>query len=46
MRIMCRRGFEMDFASLFMQDFKAALATLQARPALAGTATGGGFKHT
>jgi glutamate decarboxylase len=46
MRVMCRRGFEMDFANLFVQDFKAALATLQARPALAGTATGGGFKHT
>lgn len=25
MRIMCRRGFEMDFAALFMKDFKAVL---------------------
>jgi glutamate decarboxylase len=46
MRIMCRRGFEMDFASLLMQDFKAALAHLKAHPTLAGTAASGAFKHT
>jgi glutamate decarboxylase len=29
MRVMCRRGFEMDMAALLIQDFKAALAFLQ-----------------
>jgi glutamate decarboxylase len=29
MRVMCRRGFEMDMAALLVQDFKAALAFLQ-----------------
>lgn len=46
MRIMCRRGFEMDFAHLLMQDFKSVLAYLKAHPTIAGTAEGGSFKHT
>lgn len=46
MRVMCRRGFEMDFADLFMKDFKAALAYLKAHPTLAGTASASGFHHT
>jgi len=46
MRIMCRRGFEMDFAHLFMQDFKAALAYLKAHPTIAGAASAAGFHHT
>ncbi|MEF9994961.1 MAG: glutamate decarboxylase [Burkholderiaceae bacterium] len=46
MRVMCRRGFEMDFAALLMQDFKAALAYLKAHPTVAGTASASGFHHT
>jgi glutamate decarboxylase len=33
MRIMCRRGFEMDMADLFMRDFKATLAWFKSHPA-------------
>ena len=29
MRVMCRRGFDMDMASLLIQDLKAALAFLE-----------------
>ncbi|XPE34476.1 hypothetical protein ACNKHN_20240 [Shigella flexneri] len=28
MRIMCRRGFEMDFAELLLEDYKASLKYL------------------
>jgi len=46
MRIMCRRGFEMDMANLLLQDFKAALAYLASHPAPQVTAAEGtGFHH-
>ena len=46
MRIMCRRGFEMDMAELFVQDFKAALAFLQKHGAPKITPIEGtGFHH-
>ena len=32
-RIMCRRGFQMDFATLLMRDFKAALEFSKEPPA-------------
>ncbi len=46
MRIMCRRGFEMDLAELLVQDFKAALAFLQKHgaPKIAPI-EGTGFHH-
>ncbi len=31
MRIMCRRGFEMDFAELLLEDYKASLKYLSER---------------
>lgn len=43
MRIMCRRGFEMDFAELLLEDFKAALKHVSEHPSLTGRA---GFNHT
>ncbi|WP_227430197.1 glutamate decarboxylase [Psychrobacter sp. I-STPA6b] len=46
MRIMCRRGFEMDFAQLFMKDFKAVLEFLKAHPEATGHSQASGFKHT
>lgn len=46
MRIMCRRGFEMDFAQLLMEDFRAALAYLKAHPAVANVAHQNSFKHS
>ncbi len=46
MRIMCRRGFEMDFAALFIDDMKTALAYLKQHPSLAGVASQSGFNHT
>lgn len=46
MRIMCRRGFEMDFADLFMKDFKAVLEYLKAHPEATGHSQDSGFKHT
>ncbi|MGY3450499.1 glutamate decarboxylase [Bradyrhizobium sp. USDA 4353] len=46
MRIMCRRGFEMDLAELFVDDFKAALAFLRKNGApKIGAADGTGFHH-
>lgn len=36
MRIMCRRGFEMDFASLFLDDFKRAIKFLKENPKYKG----------
>ena len=46
MRVMCRRGFDMDMASLLIQDFKAALAFLQKHgaPKIAA-AEGASFHH-
>jgi glutamate decarboxylase len=46
MRIMCRRGFEKDFAALLMRDFKAALAFFEShpRPEIRPT-EGTGFHH-
>lgn len=46
MRIMCRRGFEMDFAELLLDDMKAAIAYLKKHTALKGTANTMTFKHT
>lgn len=46
MRVMCRRGFDMDMANLMVADFKAALAFLQRHgaPKIAA-AEGTGFHH-
>jgi glutamate decarboxylase len=46
MRVMCRRGFDMDMANLLIADFKAALAFLQKHgaPKIAA-AEGTGFHH-
>ncbi|MFP1527664.1 hypothetical protein ACLB1R_09880 [Escherichia coli] len=38
MRIMCRRGFEMDFAELLLEDYKASLNILSDHPKLQGIA--------
>lgn len=46
MRIMCRRGFEIDFAKLFMDDFRNALNYLQTHPSVAHTAHQDSFKHS
>ena len=46
MRIMCRRGFEMDFAELLLEDFKASLKYLGEHPSLQGIATQNSFNHT
>ncbi|EFK3623685.1 glutamate decarboxylase, partial [Escherichia coli] len=46
MRIMCRRGFEMDFAELLLEDYKASLKYLSAHPKLQGIAQQNSFKHT
>jgi glutamate decarboxylase len=47
MRIMCRRGFEMDMASLLIQDYKSALAFLTKHGAPKISALDGtSFHHT
>lgn len=46
MRIMCRRGFEMDFAALLVDDFKCSLQYLHEHPELHGVAHQNSFKHT
>nr|WP_137414463.1 glutamate decarboxylase [Escherichia coli] len=46
MRIMCRRGFEMDFAELLLEDYKASLKYLSDHPKLQGIAQQNSFKHT
>ncbi len=45
MRIMCRRGFEMDFAELLLEDYKASLKYLSDHPKLQGIAQQNSFKH-
>lgn len=45
MRIMCRRGFEMDFAALLLKDFKAALQYLHDHPKCTGISEGHSFTH-
>jgi len=46
MRVMCRRGFGMDLAALFMQDMKAALAFLGSHPSSKiSPSEGTGFHH-
>ncbi|MGK2765534.1 pyridoxal-dependent decarboxylase, partial [Escherichia coli] len=45
-RIMCRRGFEMDFAELLLEDYKASLKYLSDHPKLQGIAQQNSFKHT
>ncbi|MGC0700240.1 glutamate decarboxylase, partial [Escherichia coli] len=44
MRIMCRRGFEMDFAELLLEDYKASLKYLSDHPKLQGIAQQNSFK--
>lgn len=47
MRIMCRRGFEMDMASLLIRDFKAAIAFFKDHPPSdIKPSEGTGFHHT
>ncbi len=46
MRIMCRRGFEMDFAELLLDDYKASLKYLSEHPSLGGEASQNSFSHT
>lgn len=47
MRIMCRRGFEMDMAELLMRDFKAALDFFKTHsPQDIKRSEGTGFHHT
>lgn len=47
MRVMCRRGFDMDLADLFVKDYKAALAWLATHPApQVKPHEGAGFHHT
>lgn len=46
MRIMCRRGFEMDFAQLMLDDFRQALSWLKAHPRAAGSASQKSFNHS
>jgi glutamate decarboxylase len=46
MRVMCRRGFEMDMAALFLRDFKAALDFFKTHPPSDIRASEGtGFHH-
>lgn len=45
-RIMCRRGFEMDFADLFMRDFEGAINYLKANPSRTGLVDQKSFNHT
>ena len=47
MRIMCRRGFEMDMASLLVRDFKASLAFLgkHGAPKISAGHGAAGFHH-
>ncbi|EPS8823162.1 TPA: hypothetical protein ACJHQH_002827, partial [Shigella boydii] len=44
--IMCRRGFEMDFAELLLEGYKASLKYLSDHPKLQGIAQQNSFKHT
>lgn len=46
MRVMCRRGFEMDFANLLLKDFESSLSYLSQHPSLGGVANQAGFNHT
>ncbi len=46
MRLMCRRGFEMDFAQLLLNDFRNALTYLKAHPSVAYIAKQNSFKHS
>ncbi|WP_405001113.1 pyridoxal-dependent decarboxylase [Escherichia coli] len=45
-KLMCRRGFEMDFAELLLEDYKASLKYLSDHPKLQGIAQQNSFKHT
>lgn len=46
MRVMCRRGFEMDFASLLVRDFRMAIDELKTGSAgKAPASTSTGFHH-
>nr|WP_155692102.1 hypothetical protein [Escherichia coli] len=40
------RGFEMDFAELLLEDYKASLKYLSDHPKLQGIAQQNSFKHT
>ena len=47
MRVMCRRGFDLDMAALFLRDFRAALAFFGRHVApKIGPAEGARFHHT
>lgn len=46
MRIMCRRGFEMDFAELMLEDFRKALTWLAENPHATGSASQNNFNHS
>ncbi|EFM55781.1 glutamate decarboxylase [Brucella inopinata] len=47
MRVMCRRGFEMDLAALFIRDFKAGIEFFNSHPSPKITPSmGTGFHHT
>lgn len=46
MRIMCRRGFEMDFAELMLEDFRMALTWLSENPHATGSASQNSFNHS
>lgn len=45
MRIMCRRGFEMDLADLFLDDFKRSIKYLQEHPEFKGLSKEGGISN-
>ncbi|KAB6775055.1 glutamate decarboxylase, partial [Bifidobacterium longum] len=46
MRIIFRRGSELDFAQLLLDDYKASLKYLSDHPKLQGIAQQNSFKHT
>ncbi|MGS0639296.1 glutamate decarboxylase [Citrobacter meridianamericanus] len=46
MRIMCRRGFEMDFAELMLEDFRNALTWLAENSHATGSACQNSFNHS
>lgn len=47
MRVMCRCGFEMDLAALFIRDFKAGIEFFKSHPSPKITPSmGTGFHHT
>ncbi|MCV3055244.1 hypothetical protein OHE98_20245, partial [Escherichia coli] len=43
---LCRRGFDIDFADLLLEDYKASLKYLSDDAKLQGIAQQNSFKHT